>query len=111
MSQGTDAGFVYFAYCQPGYLKIGFTTRSPQGRICHIRNGRSLAPQDARLGTIRLVGFKAGRMADEVQWHHKLAHLLAVIPQKNGHTEWFVADRKLMRRIERLQLRHDYIAY
>ena len=67
------SGYVYFAECEPGYVKIGYST-DPIRRLVSIRNTCSLLiPSDANLHTLRLIGVTPVNRYREGQIHRDLA--------------------------------------
>ena len=67
------SGYVYFAECEPGYVKIGYST-DPIRRLVSIRNTCSLLiPPDANLHTLRLIGVTPVNRYREGQIHRDLA--------------------------------------
>lgn len=75
-------GYVYFASCSPGYLKVGFSI-NPIERVYMVGKQRGY-PEDADIKSIQFVRCLRGQTLDELIWHADLSKFRA-----KGHLEWY----------------------
>lgn len=67
-----EVGYIYALSCSPGYIKIGFSN-DPESRYGSIKRGGSQRPADAKIESLKPIGYTQGTRADESGLHLKAA--------------------------------------
>jgi hypothetical protein len=93
-----DPTYVYFASCEPGYLKIGCSGDPPDRVLRTLQAGiTGKRPEDAKLTTLKFIGGFRGDRIDERRWHRYFSQFKIV-------GEWFRYDEECQKRVSWIRM-------